>query len=155
MIDDELGAFLAGPVMMVVATRGGSGRAAMARGLGAAADENGCVEMFVSAWQWPDAAAGFQVGAPTAMTFCRPSTYETYQVKGDLVAVRAADGTDTSRAESYVESTTAVLRGLGVELSQVARWLTVRDLLRLTLQPRALFLQTPGPSAGTPLEARV
>lgn len=151
MIDDALGAFLGAPVMMVVATRGLDGRAALARGVGARRGDADLIQMFASRWQWPEALAHLSPGAQAAMTFCRPSDYQAYQVKGDIVGVDAADEDGASFAAGYVKAVTAVLMTLGVEEGAISHWLTTEGLVQLTLRPRAVFLQTPGPSAGRAL----
>lgn len=153
MIDDALGAFLEGPVMMVAAARGPDGRAAIARGLGARRNAADGVEMFASRWQWPQALAGLAPGDAVAMTFCRPTDYSAYQVKGELIEVGPAADEDMRVAEAYLREVSAVLVGLGVQPRQIACWLTLKDLVRLAVRPRVAFLQTPGPTAGAAVRA--
>ena len=154
MIDQPLGAFLESPVMIVVATRGAEMVPAITRGLGAVRHpEGGVIDVFASASQWPQALGHLAPGDAVAVTFCRPTDYQTYQIKGELQAFSPADTGDADRAGAYLREVTGVLRGLGVEPRQIACWLTLDGLVRLTIQPLEVFLQTPGPNAGARLEA--
>lgn len=154
MIDLPLGAFLESPVMIVVATRGAGMGPAIARGLGAVRHpERGVIDVFASASQWPQALDHLAPGDAVAVTFCRPTDYQTYQIKGELQSLSAADAADADRASAYLRQIAGVLRGLGVEPRQIACWLTMDGLARLTIQPLEVFLQTPGPNAGARLEA--
>ncbi|WP_374570413.1 hypothetical protein [Phenylobacterium sp.] len=153
MIDDRLGAFIESSVMMVVASRGVDGRAALARGLGARREPDGRLGVVTSETQWPRAVTHLAPGAAVAFTVCRPTDYVTYQIKGELADIAPADAADRDMAGRYVERMTGVLMGLGVGPRQIACWLTSEGLLRLTLSPRMVFQQTPGPSAGEPMGA--
>ncbi|MFN3523011.1 MAG: hypothetical protein ACK4YQ_12245 [Phenylobacterium sp.] len=153
MVDETLNAFLEGPVMMVAAAVSGDGRPVLARALGARRVGGGLVELIVSRAQWPQAVAAMVSDAAMAFTFCRPHDYQTFQMKGDVVAARAAGADDLARARAYCERMTRELMGLGVQERQIACWLCLEDLVCVSFRPRQAFRQTPGPNAGARLES--
>lgn len=148
MVDERLGAFIESAVMMVVAVRGVDGRPALARAVGASCQLDGRIAIIVSQAQWPAAISHLAPGDALALTVCRPTDYVTYQLKGELAGVAPADPADADLADRYVERMTGVLTGLGVAPRQIACWLARTGLRRLTLSPRMVFQQTPGPGAG-------
>ncbi|HYD99670.1 MAG TPA: hypothetical protein VEH84_09820 [Alphaproteobacteria bacterium] len=149
MIPDALSALLENPVMMVMATRDAALRPAIARALGCHLVEDGrAMDIFVSRAQWPDAVANCAPGAPIAFTFCRPSDYRTFQVKGAVVEIAAAAGPDADRAEAYRGAMAAELMALGVPPHQIEHWLRAGDVVRIRFLTHESFAQTPGPGAG-------
>ncbi len=149
MLNRELIAFVQEPVMMILTVQSLDGRPTIGRGLGARASADGArLDLFFSRAQWPDLAAGCSAAAPIAATFCRPSTYLTYQVKGRVLESAGVDADDHRLARTYMRDTRAVLKGLGISDRQVDYWLTDRDLVRVGFAPDAVFTQTPGPDAG-------
>lgn len=152
VIGDELQAFIASPVMMMICVAGPDGRPAIARGLGArTVDHGGAIELMISAAQWPEAAAGLTPNAQVAATFVQPATYESYQVKGRVRSLAPAQASDRAFAEAYMTSILGVLGGLGVRRHQVLAFLALKDPMRLCFVPETVFLQTPGPGSGRPL----
>ena len=137
------------PATLVLATRGAQGRPALARvvGLRLSADRE-VVDAFASRSQWPLALAALRPGAPAALTICNPKTYASFQIKGRVADVAAADADDCILAERRRSDIGKVLLEIGVEPRLAARFLTTEDLVRVRLIPLSVFLQTPGPRAG-------
>lgn len=153
MLNRELIGFVHEPVMMILAVRDPQGRPAIARGLGARASDDGTrLDVFVSRAQWPEVAGGCVTGAGLAVTFCRPATYRTYQIKGRVLDAGPPDAADQALARQYVADTRAVLNGLGVGDGLIDHWLVDRDLLRVGMTPLSVYDQTPGPQAGRALK---
>ena len=57
-------------------------------------------------------------------------------------------------AERYASGIVRVLAGLGLPPELTAPWRSERDLVALHIRPEQVFVQTPGPHAGSPLGGR-
>lgn len=149
MIDPRLQAFLANPVMVVLATSTTNGRAALARGMGVRVHPgNSTVEVFVSSAQWGDVVEALRPGVRLAVTIVRPETYETYQIKGTVLSRQSPDGDGMAFVAEYCERISAHLLSLGPIQRQIACWITTEDLVGFHVLTEHLFNQTPGPGAG-------
>lgn len=151
ILDEERRAFFVSPVMIVVAACGAELRPSIARALGARLGDGDVVEIVVSRWQWPMLVDDVARRGDIAVTFVRPSDYVTYQAKG-RGRVRAAAPDDLALAERYVGTVSATLSSLGVPASVMAPWLVPRDLVVITVAFEAVYVQTPGATAGSRLE---
>lgn len=152
LINQELAAFMASPVMIILGTRDASLAPEIARAVGAVVRrEEGCVDLMVTEWQWPGTVANVRANGQLAATFARPSDYVSYQVKGHATAVPAT-AEHTTLARRYMESMVSTLGGLGLEQRIVAPWLVDRYLVVLRLSVAEIFVQTPGAKAGQLIE---
>lgn len=152
MVREELALFLEEPVMMIVATRDAAHVPSIARALGARfAEGGGELEIAVSRAQWPDMVRNAVPGSPLALTFCRPSDYRSYQLKGTVEEARPASRDERARAALYRDEVSVVLMGLGVERHQIDQWLRAEDLVTIRFRAQHAFAQTPGPGAGARL----
>jgi hypothetical protein len=152
MVREELAVFLEEPVMMVVSACDAAHTPSIARALGARFQpEGGLVEIAVSRAQWPEVVRNAVPGSPIALTFCRPSDYRSYQVKGLVEAAGPASRDEQARAALYRDEMAAVLMGLGVERHQIDHWLPAGDLVTIRFRAEDAFAQTPGPDAGARL----
>lgn len=148
-LDEELADFIESPVMIIIGTRNADNVPEIARGVGVEVDRaTGTISLLMSAWQWPETAANLASGAPIAITLARPSDYVSYQLKGIVTAARPGAGDDEARAGRYIASITSVLGGLGLDTMLAEPWQTDRELLRISVAPGQVFLQTPGAQAG-------
>lgn len=155
MIDDELAKFIQSEVMIIAASRDNAMRATIARFVGARClPGSGLVDSFVSRAQWPGLPQNLTSGGPLAVTFCRPQDYLTYQLKAQARTATPASDEETAFARHYIARMTAYLQRLGVPPRQCAAWFCDQDLLRIRCEPVAVFQQTPGPAAGSPLGER-
>ena len=152
-IESELGAFLTSPVMIILGTCDAHGSPDIGRGVGARIDGGGAtVDVVVSSWQWPGTVANVRNSGRAAITFARPSDYVTYQVKGRAQIVEY-DAAASAICSQYIPSITHVLCSLGLERRLIADWLTDRDAVLIRLCIEAVFVQTPGAKAGSPIAA--
>lgn len=155
MIDDELAAFIEGQVMIIASSRNRLMRAAIARLVGTRRlAGSGLLDGFVSRAQWPGLPEDLAAGGPLAVTFCRPQDYLTYQLKGQVKDIAPASDEEAGFARGYIARMSAALQRLGVPARQCAAWFCDADLIRIRYEPVAVFLQTPGPAAGSPLGER-
>ncbi len=152
MIDDSIAGFAEGPVMTILASRDGALLPAIGRGLGNRRAPGGLMDTMVSAAQWPRLVANLTPGAPVAVTVVKPDDYRTYQLKGTVAALDPAEAADHDWSQAYRRQVGAVLAGLGVTPGQISFWMGDADLMRLRFRPADVFVQTPGPRAGSLLE---
>jgi hypothetical protein len=153
-IDAELAAFLESPVMIILGT-GAEGVPEIGRGLGASVEADGtALHIVVSAWQWPETVAQARATGRIAATFARPADYVTYQVKGRLDRVTPLTPALEACAARYAARITEVLAGLGQPPELTAAWRCERELIALHIRPAHVFVQTPGPRAGSLLAGR-
>ena len=147
-MEPSLVRFLQRPAMIIVGTADGNGRPAIARGISVwTQPDTERVTVIVSRWQWPDTVANVGRSERAAVTFSRPSTYETYQIKGPA-QVREMTDRDGDVMQTYGREIATTLIELGIEPPSIAHWYCTEDPLAIDLTAEAIFLQTPGPGAG-------
>lgn len=152
LIHQDLAAFMASPVMIILGSRNDALVPEIARAVGAAVRrEEGCIDLMVSEWQWPQTVANVRANGQLAATFARPSDYVSYQVKGHATVVPTTAG-HVALARCYMESMASTLGELGLEQRIVAPWLANRSLVTLRLSAQEIFVQTPGAKAGQLIE---
>jgi hypothetical protein len=82
------------------------------------------------------------------------ASHEAYQLKGPYVSSRPADDADLARQEAYRQALFADAVRAGYP-EDIARRLTLgfayTPAVAITFHAEEVFLQTPGPQAGTPL----
>lgn len=150
-IRPDLARFLAGPVLMTLGTRDGGNRPMIARGSGAwASGDRSLVRVLISEWLWPETAANLRDNGRLALTVVQPADYRAFQLKG-RARLRPATAEEVARAVRYVETTRALLLGLGVPAALTDHWLCDREVVTAELAPEQVFEQTPGPRAGAAL----
>jgi hypothetical protein len=150
-LDAELATFLASPVMIITGTRGKDNRPEIGRAVGARVDgPAGRIRLILSAWQWPRTVDNLRAGGPLAVTFARPSDYVSYQVKG-RATLFPADAHDLALSDRYVSDILDALTALGLDRWLATPWLTNRDAVAVGIDVDAVFVQTPGPTAGRQL----
>lgn len=155
MIDSAIAEFVEGAVMTVLASRDEGHHPAIGRGVGTRRVEGGhLLDTMVSRAQWPRLIGNLSPGDPLAATFVAPDDYRTYQVKGVVETITPATDDDHALALAYHRQIHRLLTSLGVTAGQIGFWLTDRDLYRLRYLPTDVFVQTPGPRAGSRLEAQ-
>ncbi len=152
LIDQDLAAFMASPVMIILGTCDHALVPEIARAIGAVVRrEEGCADLVVSEWQWPKTVANVGANGRLAVTFARPSDYVSYQVKGHATIIPTT-AEHAALARRYMDGMASTLGALGLERQIVAPWLVDRDLVALRLSVQEIFVQTPGAKAGRLIE---
>lgn len=88
-----------------------------------------------------------------AIQISNPLDHRTVQLKGQVVETREASAEDRSYIEQYVSELAAVVDQIGMPHDRVVR-MAQWPAAAITLRVREVFLQTPGPGAGTPIGER-
>lgn len=154
MLDEDVAGFIGGKVLMIAATRDERLKAHVGRGCGARFDEAaGDVVLLASSTQWPAFARYAAPGAPIAATFVDPESYRAYQVKGRINRVAPSSPAECTRARDYINTMLARMAELGVSRLQLSSVFADDTLITIRFWPADLYLQTPGPGAGSPIRS--
>jgi len=88
-----------------------------------------------------------------AVTFTRPSTHQTLQLKGRDAERARPVKSDPSVLRTYADAFVAELGRLGYleDFVRAMVWCDPEAICAVGFGPTAAFQQTPGPTAGTPL----
>jgi len=116
-----------------------------------------CLELFLIAAKVIPLLNDLRAGQPVAVTFTRPSTHRTLQIKAIQAKLLPTRIDDRPAIERYLREFTAevdaIMGGSKNALLQAALGKPEEANVRLMLQPTALYEQTPGPLAGHALSA--
>jgi hypothetical protein len=153
-LDAELAAFIQGGVSIHAASRDADCVPSIARALGCrVSPDRARITVFLLASHAGAMLADFRGNGAIAVVFSLPSTHRTVQLKGNDAALEDLHDGDWVIVARNREAFTADLVGVGYPHS-LGRTLTAGtrgDIIAVGFTVSAAFLQTPGPSAGTPL----
>lgn len=111
------------------------------------------ITVFLSVAQAQQVLRDLRAGGGIAVVFSRPRTHETVQLKGVRVQIAplADDDRETMRAygRSFGEEVGAV--GFGAPFQNAIMSGVEDEAVAVSFTPTAAFEQTPGPTAGRPL----
>ena len=154
MIPDRVIEVLHGPAYMQIGTRDAALRPSHTFAVGAVVhDDRETVTVFVPTARARRILADLESNGRVALGIALVS-HEAYQLKGSYLATRATDASDLARQESYRKALLDDALGVGYP-DEIARPLTqgfaYTPGTAITFRAEQVFLQTPGPGAGTPL----
>ena len=151
MIDRQLAGFLEEGLGINIGTRDERLRPGGARAVAVKVDDDGLhFVVYLS-----DAAAGrilpdLHANRQAAVVFGRPADDRSCQVKGLFVGARPASAGERPIIDAQWEGFLRQLESIGIPRAASAAWSTW-PATAVRLRATALFEQTPGPLAGTPL----
>lgn len=153
MITTDLQQLLESGVSMLVGTRDAQCRPCCMRGMGARVAAAGA-ELVVFLPDATSAAtlANLRDNGRIAVCFSRPFDHHSVQIKGRLSDLAPATADDHAWIERYRGGLAESLAFVGLPVSttlRIAHWPSHAARFRV----EHLFVQTPGPHAGQPLEA--
>lgn len=143
----ELAGFLRTGVAIMVATAGPEGRSECVRGWGLIPQpDDRTLTVFIHAAHAGRTLANLEANRRIAVTGSLPTTYEAYQLKGELLGTRNGRDGDRPVVEMYREAflTEAAATGFTGELRNVQYW----PVVALVVGVEQVFRQTPGAGAG-------
>ena len=156
-IDDELKAFLEGPVSALVGTRDSRLVPEITRAWGPHVSEDRrrvslCVPLATSRKTLDNLEGNGEI----AVTFSLPTNYRTFQLKGRHATTAEPDSADLAAVERHRDAFATVNEPLGqsrqnVEAFWQAEIETSAELVKIVFAPEQVFDQTPGPGAGRTL----
>ena len=151
MLDRAFAAFLQEGLGIHLGTRNERLEPNGARAVAVTVDDDGAhlvvyVAELAAARVLPDLAANGQA----AVSFGRPVDDRACQVKGELVSVRPAEERERETIRAQFEGFRTNLERIGIPRAVSANWIWW-PAVAIRLKATAVFEQTPGPAAGTPL----
>jgi hypothetical protein len=151
MRSPELIEFLQGGVAIIVGTARNM-IPSLTRGFAVQVTPDGAsLHVFLAPGQSGAVVANLTLGSALALTVTNPTDYRSLQIKGTVAGWRPADDSDAAWLDRYWSLFQAACERTGIP-THISETLRCRRLLRVTVVPRALFRQTPGPGAGAPME---
>jgi len=156
LIDEELAAFLRGPVSINVASCAAGNLPVLVRCSGCrVAPDRRRVTLFLARSKSQTVIEALRATRVVAAVFTLPSSHRSVQLKGTDAEVGPPAAGDFEAAERYIEAFAREIDPLGYrpDMGRALLWLDAADLVALTFTPSAAFMQTPGPGAGAPLRA--
>jgi len=157
LIDDELKAFLEGPVSVLVGTRDSRLVPEITRAWGPwVSEDRQRVSLCVPVATSRKTLDNVEGNGVVAVAFSLPTNYKTIQLKGRRATAAEPDATDLSAVERHRDAFAAVNEPLGqprerVEAFGRAEIETSAVLVKIIFVPEQIFDQTPGPGAGRSL----
>jgi hypothetical protein len=150
-ITPALAEFLESGLIMYVGTRSAALEPSSVGAAGLRVDDATTVTVFVADACSQGALADLANNGQISIELVKVTDARAVQIKGVLLDRRAASDEERAFQESYRARLLPELTLVGMPRSTVARLvLTPSQALRVSVQ--ALFVQTPGPGAGRPLE---
>ena len=152
MIPDRVVEVLHGPAFMQIGSRNEALQPAHTYAVGAMVhDDRQTVTVFVPMARAERVLRDLRENGRIALGVALAS-HEAYQLKGTYVSSRSADGAERARQEAYRAALLASTLEAGYP-EAVARPLTLgiayMPAVAITFRAEEVFLQTPGPGAGT------
>ena len=154
MIPDRVIEVLHGPAYMQIGTRDAALRPSHTLAVGAVVhDDRETVTVFVPTARAERILADLESNGRVALGIALVS-HEAYQLKGSYLSTRPTDASDLARQETYRKALLDDALRVGYP-DEIARPLTqgfaYTPGTAITFRAEQVFLQTPGPGAGTPL----
>ena len=154
MIPDRVIEVLHGPAYMQIGTRDAALRPSHTVAVGAVVhDDRETVTVFVPTARARRMLADLESNGRVALGIALVS-HEAYQLKGSYLSTRPTDASDLARQETYRKALLDDALRVGYP-DEIARPLTqgfaYTPGTAITFRAEQVFLQTPGPGAGTPL----
>lgn len=146
-LDEELLAFVAGNVMLVMGTADPDGQPAIARAVGVRHGDGQALRVIYSRTRWPHVEPHIAATGLLALTCVQPSDYTAYQLKGPA-AVGVLDDADRACNASYLARAQDILPPATTDPRHAAIWMDSDDLGVIVQQVREAYVQTPGARAG-------
>jgi hypothetical protein len=151
MLEPQLAAFLQEGLGIHIGTRNERLEPDGARAIAVAVDDDGThlvvyVPEVAAARILPDLEANGQA----AVSFGRPVDDRACQVKGELVSVRRAEPEERELVQKQWDGFLTNLEFIGIPRIAATNWIAW-PAVAIRLKATAVFEQTPGPAAGTPI----
>jgi hypothetical protein len=151
MIDPELASFLQEGLGIYVGTRNAALEPNGARGLALSVDDHGRhVTVYVADVAAPRLLPDLEGNGQIAVSVARPRDERAAQIKGVFAGARSADDGERERVLEQWEHFRGALEEIGIMRPVTNAWVAW-PAVALRFKVTAIFEQTPGPAAGTPI----
>jgi len=153
LITAEVVAFVHGGGVLLVGTASADRVPALTRGFAPRiAPDRRTVDVFVGRAQSAACLANLPTGAAISVIVGNPVDYRGIQIKGTAAGVRDAAPGDADWLARFRRASDESMAQVGIPPAQNAH-LWCRDMVCITFVPSAIFRQTPGPGAGSAVDA--
>jgi len=151
MIDAQLAAFLQEGLAIHIGTRNEALEPNGARAIALTVENDGLhVVVYVAKVAIKRLMPDLESNGHAAITFVRPVDERAGQLKGTFVSARAAKSNERALVMAQWDGFLRSLEAIGIPRTNLTEWVTW-PAVAVRLRTTALFDQTPGPKAGTPL----
>jgi hypothetical protein len=151
VISEDVASFVESGVTMLVGTRDGDYRPESVRGFGARVEAGReDLTVFVAAVTAARTLANARQNGRIAVCFTRIADHRSIQLKGRVLEVREASADERPLLDRYGQLMVQMFGEIGVPprlVLRMNRW----PAHALRLRVHDVFVQTPGPGAGSPL----
>lgn len=155
LIDEATAAFIADPgASIAVASRDAENRSSLFKAVACrVSDDRLRVTLFVDQQLARAVVEALRAGFPVAAVFSEPATHRTLQLKGTRAELSAVTPADREFARLHFERIVEDIAALDYPPDALRSFFHYQpeQLLAISFEPVAVFEQTPGPAAGTPL----
>lgn len=154
IIDQELAAFLSGPLSINVASRAEGNVPVLVRASGCrVAPDRRRMTLFLARSKSVPVLDALRATRAVAAVFSLPSSHRSVQLKGTDAVVGPPAAGDFEVVQRAIDAFAREIDPLGYrpDMGRALLWLDAEDLVAVGFTPAAAFTQTPGPGAGTPL----
>ena len=151
ILENSTVAFMQSGISITAAACGQGHLPTLARAFGCQVDKHsGTVNVYVLQDQAVQLLCALDSNSSIAVVFSRPSTHETFQLKGRDVRYRTLGQASPACMKTYREAFTAELKSIGYSDAFTSALLPQSEASVVEIQfiPGAVFNQTPGPKAG-------
>ena len=151
MIDPTLSTFLEEGLGVYVGTRNAALEPNGARGLAVEVEKGGThVVVYVAEAAAPRILPDLESNGHIAVSFGRPKDDRACQVKGLFTGARRAEESERERVVGQFERFRSALEYIGISRPISSGWVAW-PAVAVRFKVTAVFEQTPGPAAGTPI----
>ena len=143
-------------VSAIVASRNAANRPSLMRAVGSGISPDGAeITVFLSRSQSRQLLQDIAATGEVAVVFSEPLSHRTVQVKAQAAELRPAQASDLPLLRRYLASMEHEVACVGFDARFVRAMLAcpLEDTVAIRFRPSQAFDQTPGPRAGTPLNA--
>lgn len=156
MLSEANALFVRRYTSMSVAARDVQNRPVVGRALGCCVSaDRRKLTIFLSASRSAQLLECLRDNKAIALAVARPTTAETLQFKGSVSDIRPLSAGERVEIEEYRESFVHELAGIGYNRQMASGVVAgAEDAVAVVFEPVAIFNQTPGPKAGTKIEAQ-
>lgn len=154
MIEPQLASFLEEGLSLHIGTRDATLQPQGAR-VAAVKVESGGLHLvaYVPETAFSRIRPNLETNGLAAISVGRPIDDRACQVKGNVLGVRAAEASERELVAAQWDGFMRQLEAIGIPRAVAGGW-SWWPVVAVTLKVTAVFEQTPGPQAGTPIESR-
>lgn len=153
ILSEDIAAFCQSGISIIVAARGRDGEPIAGLALGCTIDAAGSVRILLQRSANEALLDAFKTGSRIAATFSRPADHRSIQLKGSNAALLGTGAGDETVLAAQCAGMSSELVDAGYSPAFAAGYCAFAfpDIVVVAFDPEQIFVQTPGPGAGSRL----